>query len=137
MEKFDALSSSDKERQLKSAFFGYAPYAVFCLMPLFAAFLKLLYLGSGRRYGEHLLFALHSNAFAFVMLSLLLLIPKGIPYLGAALGLWLVFYLPTAMRKVYGGSRKVTFVRWIVLMTLHGLSIALAIAAAFGLAIVA
>jgi hypothetical protein len=136
VEKFDSLSSSAKEHQLKSAFFGYAPYAVFCLMPLFAAFLKLLYLGSGRRYGEHLLFALHSNAFAFAMLSLLVLIPKGIPYLGSALGLWLVFYLPTAMRKVYGGSRKVTFVRWIVLMTLHMLSIALAIAAAFALAIV-
>jgi hypothetical protein len=38
---------------------------------------------------------------------------------------------------VYGGSRKVTFLRWIVLMSLHMLSILLAIVAAFALAIVA
>ncbi|UUZ46847.1 hypothetical protein LP420_24115 [Massilia sp. B-10] len=49
------------------------PYAMFCLMPLFALYLKLLYLGSGRRYGEHLLFALHSNAFAFAMFGLMIM----------------------------------------------------------------
>jgi hypothetical protein len=38
---------------------------------------------------------------------------------------------------VYGGSRKLTFVRWIVLMVLHLLSMAAAIVAAFGVAILA
>jgi hypothetical protein len=137
VDKFDSLSNVEKEHQLKAAFFSYAPYAVFCLMPFFAALLKLLYLGSGRRYGEHLLFALHSNAFAFLMLSLLVATPNGLPYVRPLLGLWLVFYLPSAMRTVYGGSRKVTFVRWIVLMTLHMLSVALAIAAALALAVMA
>lgn len=135
--KFDALTTDEKNHQLKSAFFSYAPYAVFCLMPVFALLLKLLYLGSGRRYGEHLLFALHSNAFAFLMLSLVLVVPDGLPLVEPALGLWLVFYLPTAMRRVYGGTRLATFLRWMVLGTLHALSIALAILAALGLAIVA
>ncbi len=88
-------------------------------MPVFAALLKLLYLGSGRRYGEHLLFALHTNAFAFLVLSLLLVLPDWIPLVGFGLGVWLVFYLPTAMRKVYGGGRLLTALRWIVLMSLH------------------
>lgn len=39
-----------------------------------------------------------------------------------------------AMRRVYGGSHKVTALRWIVLMTLHMLSIATAIALATALA---
>jgi hypothetical protein len=135
--QFDSLSTEEKEHELKSAFFSYTPYAIFALMPVFALFLKLLYLGSGRRYGEHLLFALHTNAFAFLMLSLLLVAPGFVPFLHTALVLWLMFYLPTAMRRVYGGSRKLTFVRWIVLMLLHLLSMAAAILGAFGLAILA
>ena len=120
---------------LQRAFFANAPYAIFALMPLFAFFLKVLYLGSGRRYGEHVLFALHSNAFAFLMLSVMLVTPDFIPFAGPAGFLWLVFYLPTAMRRVYGGSRTVTALRWIVLMTLHMLSIAAAIALATALAL--
>jgi hypothetical protein len=124
---FDALTSDDKMHQVKGAFYGYAPYAIFALMPVFALYLKLLYLRSRRRYGEHLLFALHTNAFAFVMLSLLWAMPGFIPFASGALWLWLVFYLPTAMRRVYGGSRLATFGRWCVLMLLHLLSVAAAI----------
>jgi len=123
---FSALPSKERNSALKRAFFSYAPYAIFLLMPVFAAFLKLLYLGSGRRYGEHVLFALHSNAFAFLCLSLMMIVPDGIPLVTPALVLWLVFYLPTAMRKVYGGSRFVTSLRWMVLMTAHSVSILLA-----------
>lgn len=131
--KFENMSGEELNRKLKAAFFSYAPYAIFALMPVFALYLKILYLGSGRRYGEHMLFALHTNAFAFLMLSLLFVIPEGIPWIHPALVLWLVFYLPTAMRKVYGGSRKVTAVRWIVLMKLHLISMVVAIAGAIAL----
>lgn len=131
---FSALPRAERNTALKRAFFSYAPYAIFALMPVFAALLKLLYLGSGRRYGEHVLFALHSNAFAFLCLSLLMLVPEGVPLVGPALFLWLVFYLPTAMRKVYGGSRLVTALRWLVLMTAHSLCILFAAVLAAGLA---
>jgi hypothetical protein len=123
----DTLTSKEKLHQVKAAFYGYAPYAIFALMPVFALYLKLLYLRAGRRYGEHLLFALHANAFAFVMLSLLWVVPGFIPFVSGALWLWLVFYLPTAMRRVYGGSRLGTFGRWCVLMLLHLLSVSAAI----------
>lgn len=126
-EKLNGMSYEEVTHRATAAFFSYAPYVVFAMMPVFALYLKLLYLGSGRRYGEHLLFALHTNAFAFLMLGLLMLTPSGIPVLGEVLGLWLVFYLPIAMRKVYGGARLATFVRWIVLMALHLLGMFLAI----------
>jgi hypothetical protein len=126
-------ATDDNGGKVKKSFFGYAPYAVFAMMPLFALFLKILYLGSGKRYGEHLLFALHTNAFAFLMLTLLLLTPEGIPFVGKLLGLWLIFYLPTAMRRVYGGSRKLTALRWIVLMFLHLMALTIAIASTVGI----
>jgi hypothetical protein len=134
---FNTLSHDAQRDALTRAFFSYAPYAIFLLMPVFAALLKLLYLGSGRRYGEHLLFALHANAFAFLMLSLVLILPDGIPLLGPLLMLWLTFYLPTAMRKVYGGGRLITGLRWIVLMSMHLLCALLAMVGAAALAVIA
>jgi len=136
VEHFNSLSRDAQGDALKRAFFSYAPYAIFLLMPVFAALLKLLYLGSGRRYGEHLLFALHANAFAFLMLSLVLILPDGIPLLSPLLMLWLAFYLPTAMRKVYGGGRIITGLRWIVLMSMHLLCAVLAVVGAVALAVI-
>ena len=135
--RFLQLPRKERNDAVVRALSSYSPYAIFALMPVFAALLKLLYLGSGRRYGEHLLFALHTNAFAFLVLSLLLILPDFIPLVGFGLGVWLVFYLPTAMRKVYGGGRLLTALRWIVLGTLHLFCIVLAISAAAALAVVA
>jgi Protein of unknown function (DUF3667) len=132
IESIVSALSDDDGAKAKKAFFGYVPYAVFAMMPLFALFLKILYLGSGKRYGEHLLFALHTNAFAFLMLTLIILTPSVIPFAGKLLGLWLIFYLPTAMRRVYGGSRKLTALRWCMLMFLH----LMALTAAIGVAVV-
>jgi hypothetical protein len=134
---FNKLSSAEQLREFEHALFGYAPYAIFALMPVFALYLKILYLGSGRMYGEHLLFALHTNAFAFLVLILLMLVPGWIPFSHAALWLWLTFYLPTAMRKVYGKSRLATWWRWIVLMTLHMVSMVAAVIAALAIAVIA
>lgn len=133
---FMALPIEERDRLISGAFYAYVPYAMFCLMPLFAFYLKLLYLGAGRRYGEHLLFALHTNAFAFAVLGVLILFSSmNMGLLAFLAGLWMVCYLPLAMRRVYGGSRLATGVRWIVLVILHVASMALAIGTAFGWAI--
>jgi hypothetical protein len=133
---FNARPVAEQSRLLGAAFFAYVPYAMFLLMPLFAFYLKLLYLGSGRRYGEHVLFALHTNAFAFAMFSLFFLTSfLELGLLTFAMIMWLMFYLPIAMRRVYGGSRLSTALRWIVLAALHLVSIGAAIAAAYGIAV--
>jgi hypothetical protein len=138
IEHFRGLPGDEQNRVLSAAFYGYVPYAIFFMMPLFALYLKVLYLRSGRRYGEHLLFALHTNGFGFLAMTLVMVVPRLLP-VGAGLSafllwLWLVFYLPTAMRRVYGGGRMLTALRWIVLMLLHIVTIGLAIfvAVAFG-----
>ncbi|KLU36044.1 hypothetical protein AB595_15155 [Massilia sp. WF1] len=135
LEHFGDLPGEEQKKLLSTAFYGYAPYAIFFMMPLFAFYLKVLYLGSGRRYGEHLLFALHTNGFAFLTMALMLLVPSGFGLVEWLLGLWLAFYLPTAMRRVYGGSRKLTGLRWIFLMLLHLVTVGLAIVAALAFGI--
>lgn len=135
VDRFTRRPAAQQQEAIKRAFFSYAPYAVFALMPLFAAYLKVLYLGSGRRYGEHFLFALHTNAFAFCLMSVLMLVPSTWGFVQFLLFLWLTFYLPTAMRRVYGGGRLLTGLRWLVLMLLHFLSVALAIVLSAGSAL--
>lgn len=130
LEHFESLPSEGKSKALQDGFYRYGPYAMFALMPLFALYLKLLYLGSGRRYGEHLLFALHVSSFAFVMFAAIKLIDHS--FLNLLLLCWLVGYLPWAMRRVYGGGKFVIFARWSLLMLAHGISMALAIALAMG-----
>lgn len=135
---FAKVSGDERGKLATEAFLHYAPYAVFFMMPVFALYLKILYLGSGRRFGEHLLFALHTNGFAYLAFTLMMLVPKGL-HLGALkwlLGLWLVFYLPAAMRRVYGGSRFFTGLRWMVLMFLHLVTTALALVGALAFGIV-
>jgi hypothetical protein len=124
LDRFDKLRPREKGELLGEGFYHFAPYALFCLMPFFALYMKVLYLGSGRRFGEHLLFALHTNAFAFAVLMLMLLPLPGI--VKFALWIWLIGYLPWAMRRVYHSSRFGTAWRWFTLMTLHTLSIGIA-----------
>jgi hypothetical protein len=135
LEHFGDLPGDEQKQLLNTAIYSYAPYAIFFMMPVFAFYLKVLYLGSGRRFGEHLLFALHTNGFAFLTMTLMQLVPTGLGLVEWLLGLWLAFYLPTAMRRVYGGSRKLTAWRWLVLMVLHMLTLAIALLAALAFGI--
>lgn len=128
MKRVMDLPEEQRDKIFAAGFYSYAPYAMLLLMPVFAFYLKVLYLGSGRRYGEHFLFALHTNAFAYLQITLMILSPFS--FLTFLLGVWLVFYLPTAMRRVYGGSRTVTFLRWLVLAFLHLFSLSVAVVAA-------
>jgi hypothetical protein len=120
--KLGALPQAEVIALVKSKFFAYVPYAMFCIMPLFALYLKLLYMRSGRTYGEHMLFALHTNAFAFLLLGLIWVVPGG--WIDTALLFWLVAYLPFAMRPVYGGGKLATAARWIVLMSAYIVTVA-------------
>lgn len=134
-EGFLNKAPEEKARVLTASFFSYGPYAIFLLMPIFALYLKVLYLGSGKRYGEHLLFALHANAFAYIALGAAIVVPWN--FGSFLLVLWLTAYLPLAMRRVYGGSKRGTLLRWAVLALLHLLSIAAAIVGAAGLGVIA
>ncbi|WP_306394648.1 DUF3667 domain-containing protein [Telluria beijingensis] len=129
--RFSAMSPQEQRAAFKLVFFSYTPYAIFAMMPLFAFYLKLLYLGSGRRYGEHFLFALHTNAFAFMLLSAMILVPASWSFVVFMLLVWLTFYLPVAMRRVYGGGWTVTIVRWLLLIFAHTISIASAVLTVF------
>jgi len=133
VDRFEKMDDRQKSAVMQAGFFKYAPYAIFLLMPIFALWLKVLYLGTGKKYGEHMLFALHTNAFAFVMLGVFIFLPDG--FLKFVAFCWVAGYLPWAMQRVYQKGKWGTFWRWALLGVLHGISLAIAIMGVMGLGI--
>lgn len=101
--------------------------AMFVLVPLFALWLKLLYLGRRLFYTEHLVFALHLHAFWFAALGLMFI---GWKPLSTVLLLGCAAYPLLAMRRVYGGGWGSTLLRGsaLALLNLTALSAAVTFA---------
>ena len=110
-------------------FLGAVPGALFLLVPLFALFLKVMYLGSGRGYLEHLVVALYSHAFLLASLLVLFVLsgltglapaastwPEVVTGIGAT-GLFLAVpaYLLVMQKRVYGQRWWVTVLKFLVI----------------------
>lgn len=104
------------------------PYLMFFLVPTFALLLKGLYLRRRRLYLEHLIFALHVHALAFIAFALS--VALGALGAGTALQLdwWLAVspfgYLLLAMRHVYGQSLLATVGKALALLVAYGIILA-------------
>lgn len=108
-----SMSQAEQVDYFKNAFVKYMPNAVFLLLPVFALLLYLLYRKTGRFYAEHLIFTLHFHAFAFVALTLNLLLPDA---LGIVAPVWILVYLYLGLRRVYGESRGRTAGKFVGLL---------------------
>jgi hypothetical protein len=139
IERFNHLGRGQKVEQILAGTLRYGPYAMFVLLPAFAALLKLVYLGRRRRhpgrprlYGEHLVFAAHNHAYLFVVLSLLFAIP--VELVRRAMAVWIFCYLAWSAHAVYGGSWIGVVARGVVLFIVYSVLFALV---TFGLVVVA
>ncbi|MGC3998780.1 MAG: DUF3667 domain-containing protein [Anaeromyxobacter sp.] len=66
VDRLKGLPRSEVQRRFQSAFHDHAPAAVFVLVPILAALLKLAH--RRRFYAEHLLLALHAQTVGFLLL---------------------------------------------------------------------
>jgi hypothetical protein len=101
-----------------------APKAMFVLLPLFALLLKAIYIRRRRLYIEHLVFALHTHAFLFALLSVEALLRGrfGLVVFGIA-----SLYLFLALRAVYGQSLVKTFAKFSLLLMAYTVLLTLAL----------
>jgi uncharacterized protein DUF3667 len=106
--------------RLREAFQHELPDALFLLVPGLALALLALYRGSHRYYSEHLVFALHFQAFGFAAQTVALL---PISALHVIISCALVVYLFLALRLVYGGSVAVTAGKTAVIVVGYGISL--------------
>lgn len=122
--RFMALSLDERSEVLRDGLIRRAPQALLLLIPLFAALLKLLY--RQRRYGEHLLFALHFHALAFLLLPIGL-VPWPQPlhdWLNNGLNLLLAAALLAMLRRVYRAGLAGSVARLAVILVAYALALA-------------
>ena len=108
-----ALRARQSPQSFVSALVGDIPKMMFFLLPLFAVMLKLLYWRPKRLYVEHLIFLLHTHAFAFLLLTPLLFLHPA--WLLGSISLALAVYVLAAMRAVYKQSWPATIVKFSLL----------------------
>ncbi|HET7032575.1 MAG TPA: hypothetical protein VFJ48_05580, partial [Casimicrobiaceae bacterium] len=124
IDRFNKLPRDEKIEQVVAGTTRYGPYAMFVLLPAFAALLKVVYLGRRRRYpgrprlyGEHLVFAAHNHAFLFTVLVLVFAVPVNV--VRNLLAVWIFVYLAWSTHTVYGGSWLGIAVRGFALIVVY------------------
>jgi hypothetical protein len=90
------------------------PRMLFALLPVFAAIVALFY--RGRKYPEHLYFAIHVHAFVFLALAFTELLKfTQMPVLVALVAVPVLLSIPVyatlAFRRTYGGSLMMTLTK--------------------------
>lgn len=120
-----SLPKSQRVLVFREAMYAKAPNAVFVLLPIFALLTRLLYRRARMFYAEHVVFALHVHAFAFLAMTLAHLagvLLAGARWQGVATLplLWIPVYVVLALRRVYGGSAPRTLVKAGVLAVTYG-----------------
>jgi hypothetical protein len=109
---------------LKRGIYETMPRVLFALLPVFAFIVALFY--RGRRYPEHLYFAIHLHTFIFLALA----IPELLSFTrsrilsdGAsiAVAIWIAVYATFAFRHVYGGSLVRTLAKELGIAATYGL----------------
>jgi Protein of unknown function (DUF3667) len=110
---------------LKRRILETVPRVFFALLPVFAAIVALFY--RGRRYAEHLYFAIHLQAFIFLALA----VPELLKFTrstaaadaaGLAAAIWIPVYAARALREVYGGRLGRTLIKELGIAAIYGLT---------------
>lgn len=106
----------------RSGVFKALPRLLFVLLPVLAAIVALFY--RGRKYPEHLYFAIHLNAFIFLAVAATQLVkftrePAAVLVASVAALISLPIYATLALRRVYGGSLVATLLKEVAIATIY------------------
>lgn len=136
-EKVEHLKSMDPELMaatLLDTFFKLLPNVMFLLLPLFAFFLKIIYIRRDPLYIDHLITAFHYHAFVFVTFSLVTLLQGLIDNDVFSILSFLAmvaavhWYLYAMLLRVYGQGYFKTFFKFCLIWFIYGLTLNVAMA---------
>ncbi len=123
LDEKQALTEKEKEdnRQVAllnrgvDAYFAQLKYISFFMLPLFGLVFKVLYRKSKRFYTDHLVYVLHLQSFAYVVVALLLLLPFAIPesisIVRRLMMLSILIYMILSLKQLYRQSWTRTIVK--------------------------
>ncbi|HYC93113.1 MAG TPA: DUF3667 domain-containing protein [Thermoanaerobaculia bacterium] len=115
------LKAEQENEKLGQAVLHNLPRVMFVLMPIFALVTWAFYRKQQRYYIAHLYYSIHFHAFTFLVMTLYILLarlvlPKPV---AALLILTVLPYHFIALRRVFGGSRAVTFSKGLAIGVLY------------------
>ena len=94
------------------------PVVMFLMLPVFALLMKLVYVRRGWYYSEHLIFALHNHAVAFIGFTVIAVLvaaagnPRWVSLTAAAILVSMNGYFLVAQKHVYGQGWMKTLVKY-------------------------
>lgn len=122
----DARERQEARERMVAGFFSVLPQSMLVMIPLFALLLKVFYVFRRRLYMEHVIVALHSHAFLFLALLLVLMVgmlstwlrPLA-PWMGYPLGVvrfalivWMFAYLLVMQKRIYRQGWGMTLLKY-------------------------
>lgn len=132
IDELGKLPPGERDKQIFTGVLDNGPIAMFVLLPVFALFLKLLFLGTGWLYVEHLVFSLHVHTVWFLFAIPVL----ALPFAWAPVFLVPVpFYTAFALQHAYDASWWATGLRSVALLFLYVNAMALGLVGAFFMAL--
>ena len=128
----------EEPTQLYRELMDYMSAVMFFMLPVFAMFLKLTYVGSGVYYAEHLLLAVHNHCFLFItlMMSSVLDTMAQTPValvtepIDGLLLLWIPIYMFLSLRTVFQESVTATVIKYLFLVVCYSVLVTLGLMAA-------
>ena len=98
------------------------PRMLFALLPVFAGIVAIFY--RGRKYPEHLYFAIHLHAFIFIALAVSELMKftqsEALVFIAGVVAIiWIPIYATLAFRRVYGGSLVRTLMKEVAIGAIY------------------
>jgi hypothetical protein len=124
---FNALDAAARNEKVSKSF----SYAVFLLLPLFALYLGWFFRQKKRHYLENIIFSLHFHAFYFIAGIFVLLFDRLLTGdIDNLILLTLVgIYLLVAVKRFYAFSWLSTVIRYLGLLVLYGVTVAVVLMA--------
>lgn len=134
-QKVKHLKSMDPQvmaKTLLDTFFKLLPNVMFLLLPLFAFYLKVIYIRRDPLYIDHLITAFHYHAFVFVTFSLVTLLQglldndvfSVLSFLAMVVAVH--WYLYLMLLRVYNQSYFKTFIKFGLIWLIYGFTLAVA-----------
>jgi hypothetical protein len=143
--KMEFIRLARSPEQAVTKFLEYLSWAFFLLLPIFAIFLKLLYIRRKQNYIRHLIFSIHTHSFIFIVFTIIILLyllsggdiensiaeSSGINNISILLTLSVPVYIIIALKKFYGQSWGKVILKFLTVSILYNIIFWIAVGIVF------
>lgn len=133
LDELSHMAPAERDKEIFTGALEQGPLVMFCMLPIFALLLELMFAGTGRLYVEHLVFSLHVHTVWFLLVIPMLVLPFDWT------SIFLVpipIYTTMALQHAYAASWWATLLRAVGLCLTYSVALAIGLTVAFFLGMI-